>query len=158
MKEEYAGHTITVSNDMTFTVAGPHVNNNYIDSARAAREMIDKAVANANKQARARLAITVISYNGEEQTVRGLHAGHGTVLGVKDLFFPNVKWVADLLKERMRLKARMAEIADAIAGYGISYRWHEASRDYEGAIARLQKEIADKTALAQAAENSKATP
>jgi hypothetical protein len=150
MQQEYKGHTIAVREDLSFMVAGPHVNQ-YFQRAFDAREAIDQAVTNAAKQSRTKISIPVLSEKGRNEIVHGLHAGHGKVLGTEGDFYPYVSWIAQLLKESAKLDARRLEISKLIYRYRISNHWHGASKDYDGTVAQLQKEIADKTARAEAA-------
>jgi hypothetical protein len=150
MQQEYKGHTIAVREDLSFMVAGPHVNQ-YFQRAFDAREAVDEAVANAAKQSRTKISISVLSEKGRNEIVHGLHAGHGKVLGTEGDFYPDVPWLAELLKEKAKLQIRLNDIDHLSYRYRISNHWRGASKDYDGTVAQLQKEIADKTARAEAA-------
>ena len=80
---EHNGHQITIGDktQMLFKVEGPLINETFHEYF-AARVKIDDSVAKHEAQTRRRIAISVLDEKGRPQTVTGIHAANGNVLGL----------------------------------------------------------------------------
>ena len=103
---EHNGHRITISDEtrMLFEVSGPLINETFCEYS-AARVKIDDAAGKHEAQTRRRISVAVLDEKGRPQTVTGVHAAKGNVLGLqKDLqrygypdYYPNVAWITDTI-------------------------------------------------------------
>jgi hypothetical protein len=151
----YQGHTITLTADYTFAVSGPLLDAQFSAFA-AAKAAIEEAIiidAKAKRRA-ANNIIPMLDDTGNAVTVKGIHAGTGKLLGAPDgetVLYPRVPWVAEVLKAREALRQQAAELSRKVNGLDIRVSrayGRQTLAKYDEIIARLDQEVAEKTALA----------
>jgi hypothetical protein len=155
--DTHKGHDILLTKTLYFRVEfglDDHVNKG---TAAEIKDIIDDRVKAEVKKIK--LDLPVLTDEGQEGTVTGLHMGRGTMLG-KNLtavgfntyVYPVVDWVRDALLEEARLHQELALVdrrlktvaIDISRGYG-----RVASHEYEMKIEDFKAEYAEQTALAE---------
>lgn len=159
-KREYKDHTISLMDDWRFKVEGPTASGNAHDafsSLNAARDAIDARVDALAKQKKteATMSVGMLDDNGLPVAVRGVHSGHGVLLGAgrSRFVYPNVPWLKEKLVLMGELERQVATLKKETAPFAISsrvtYGRIEADR-YGEVVARLLKSIEDREAAAKA--------
>lgn len=88
-----------------FRVEGDDISEPHCDSLAEATGKIDAYHSAAAKAKKVKVALSVYEPNGKEATITGIHAGHGTLTGVKgggmfdNYVYPRVPWVIDAIKK-----------------------------------------------------------
>jgi hypothetical protein len=142
LTKEYMGHKITIGEEhagtrpMLFRVTGPTLDDGWFDSYAQATAKIEATVHADDVQKRRRIALQVLNEEGDPVTVTGVHAGRGSVLGVKGDFYPDVPWLAALLQrcaklnqELSTLKAQARPFRMDASGWGLKEKLHGAKVD-----------------------------
>lgn len=159
----YRDCTISLTDKFKFAVTGDiHFGgSNTFASMDEAKEAVDQQLKIKGIKAKRKVALTVINdFSGKLETIHGIHATRGDLLGLTESgsynnssdALPNVDWIAELVEERIRLHARINEIGHALRKYRIAHyrgRMNNDAHEYEEAIKVLEQEHADKTKLAQ---------
>jgi len=178
-EREYDGHLIKVDDydshsDMRFIVSGPlftstydHQNNRTFDTYKQAVEAIVARRKLAMKQAAANLSLEVLSHNGKRVVhIKGIHARLGNLLFHEGDYskqasenythatqvYPNVPWIEELLRERVKLEDRLQTINALLRKYQVkvNYSWrHHNEEGYATAIEALEAEWKSKLKAAQ---------
>lgn len=165
---EHNGHTVTLTADFTFEVAGPAFEGKkgYFDtispSADEARRAIDGRVKTLAQQKKATEKITIhaIDDMGEPCTIRGINANTGELLGVpkgrnstRRNIFPPVPWLIAAVKRWREFDYQTEIHRQALEPYRIQgSRGYEriSAYEYDTLIANFQTEFATKEAKAVA--------
>jgi hypothetical protein len=159
---DYKGHQIRLNFKYLFEVSGPLLNNpegpafaGGYASLHEAHTAINAAVEAAEKQHRAstRLALELLDSHGKLVTVKGIHAGQGTLLGTDLDVYPYHPKLARMLAEHQEAAARQTRLASELSKFRIGRnRRHGRVRvdQYDGLIEALVREIEAKTTKANA--------
>lgn len=149
MEQKYGDHTITLTANMRFQVAGPLYGTEYrgytvFDTYREATEAIDKREKAQEKQERTKLSIKVLDGKGREVTITGVHGRNYNLLGVGDAeeVYPAEAWISDLIRERIKCTARATELRDILNRYKVVAKPYGLSRySFEDALKQILNEI-----------------
>lgn len=151
---EHNGHKITLTDNWTFSVSGPLIDDsmrrtNY-DTLIAAQDAIDERVKQQNRQDRVKLSIPVWLDDGRRGTITGVHGGHLKATGVDhaDTVYPSHPHLSKLLIERKKIRDREKAINVELQKYRVSTASGYGVRDYDGAVADLQKRLNEASAKA----------
>jgi len=128
----YRNHVIEIGEETAwrFLARGPLVNT-WKDDYLAATTAIDAAIKAHEAQTRCKIAVQVLDGKGNPQTVRGIHAGNGSILWSGDdeaVFYPALQWVQDCLREIHRLHTTMKALQSDVASLRITRHSIEAGR------------------------------
>lgn len=165
MEQTYKDHKITLTHNWRFAVEGPLFNPerqgafaDAYDSLADAKQVIDARLVAAAKQkkAEADYAEHVLDESGRPQTVRGVHASHGTLLGVGDTGFVYPA-NSDVLRDRLTRLAKARAEVDALVretqAYRISIRrayGRTKPEEYDALLQKFSDELAEKIKKADA--------
>jgi hypothetical protein len=162
MKREYRGHTIEVSQHMTFVItAGPLLERDEESTGRYSNatyqgitEYIDRGLAAVEREKRVKISLPIITDKGERKNITGLNARTGYLTGVGDTthVYPDVPWIRDVLTEMREIDERKRALQDSIGTYRmrISYAAY-STEEYDVRIKGLQETHAKLTKLAEKA-------
>ena len=150
---EYNAHTVSVTDDFRFAVAGPCFETDRYDSifesAQAAREKIDARMKAQEAQDRVRLSIPVMNEKGQTLTITGVHARNFNALGLgeaKEIYPPHA-WIVDLLRVRAAARKQVVETEAVLKQYRIDQKPY-GLRTHEDAIRVISQDAERKTKAA----------
>lgn len=157
MKTTFKEHDIEVTIDFRFRVTGPLYDGameySSIDDAR--NGINSRAIALAQqRKAEAKFALPALDGVGERVTIKGIHAGQGSLLGAGEsaVIYPDVPWIRDLLIHCAGVAKELAEIERKLNPYRMRTKrlyGRVKSEDYEEEISKLVAEFDAKTEAAK---------
>jgi hypothetical protein len=162
--KEYKEHEISI-NDLNmrhFKVTGPLVEGIFYEYDKATAK-IDDATAAHEAQSRKRISVVVLDERGDKQTITGIHASTGRVLGLKTErfgnagFYPDVEWVGKTLREIVEHEKTISMLRQTIGTFrmtALSDYGREGKLPHAVKVDRLAELIEAKTREAQAKEPS----
>ena len=130
---EHNGHRITISDEtrMLFKVSGPLINETFCEYA-AARVKIDDSVAKREAPPQRRISVAVLDEKGRPQTVTGIHAANGNVLGLPKGegytypdYYPNVAWIADTINRVAELTKQIEALNSKLSPFVMHGSGHD---------------------------------
>lgn len=156
----HRGYAIHQNEAFHFEVSGKDIDGvRTFESVRLATEAIDNLIKEGERAQRvaAKLKLTVITHEGVAASITGVHPRNRTLNGIGDTskVYPDVPWIAALLKDKATFTQLITEI-DAkihpfsIAGHvGFSYHNLHTDAGYMAAVNDISKEYARLRAKAE---------
>ena len=155
---EYNGHSVSLTERFEFEVAGPEwtgpgdTHYKMFGSAIDAKNEIDRRVIQATKQREVvrRVALPALDAKGDKIIIRGINRTDSSILGGSDAkgfrqidVFPDLTWIADLLKRRHSLCAEVDKIEVAVYRFGIKSRrgYGRLAGNYDEHLQALESEF-----------------
>lgn len=154
----YKNHTITLSEDWTrFYVDGPMFEKQqWYTSLSEVEASIDARLAAHAKQKKAENSVSIgaLDATGKNITVRGIHAGQGTLLGATtDRVFPVHPTLRDKLARADELRRQLRQLENEVHPYSLNARrgyGRIAPEEYDGVLSSFTEELGQKAEKAKA--------
>lgn len=161
--KQLRGHEVALTNDWRFEVTGPLVNGETFMSFMEAEGAIKRAEDAAAMQKKAEATIAILAYDdkGVPVVIRGIHSGHGDLLGVpKDCrsVYPQFPFLKEALVRRRTLLEELEKLNQIISPFNVGVRQsygHIKAADYAKAVEKFQAEF-DRVKARAAARQEKA--